>query len=89
MVRDTFQDGRIRVHEEVVTSLDGKPINVLVHTAPVRGVEGEISGVIEMSANITKIANCNATHFHRPPDQLHLTRFKGADQRVGRRDLSG
>jgi PAS domain S-box-containing protein len=55
MVRDTFQDGRIRVHEEVVTSLDGKPINVLVHTAPVRNAEGEITSIIEMSANITKI----------------------------------
>jgi PAS domain S-box-containing protein len=55
MVRDTFADGRLRVHEEVVTSLEGKPINLLVHTAPVRNAEGSVISVIEMSANITKI----------------------------------
>lgn len=54
-VRDTFQDGQIRVHEEVVTSHKGQPINVLVHTAPLRDAEGRISSVMEMSANITKI----------------------------------
>jgi len=55
MVQDTFADGRVRVHEEVVTSQYGQPINVLVHTAPVRDENGEIQRVIEMSANITKI----------------------------------
>lgn len=55
MVRQTFEDGRLRVHEEVVTSVKGVPINVLVHTAPIRNVEGQIKSVMEMSANITKI----------------------------------
>lgn len=54
-VRNTFEDGQVRVHEEVVTSRDGRPINVLVHTAPIRNAEGKISSVMEMSANITKI----------------------------------
>lgn len=55
MVRQTFEDGLLRVHEEVVTSIKGNPINVLVHTAPIRNFEGKITSVMEMSANITKI----------------------------------
>ncbi|MCK5125615.1 MAG: PAS domain-containing sensor histidine kinase [candidate division Zixibacteria bacterium] len=54
-VRKTFQDGTARNHEEVVTSLTGEPINVLVHTAPLRNSEGEIETVIEMSTNITQL----------------------------------
>lgn len=55
MVQDTFIDGQRRVHEEVVTSKDGKLLNVLVHTAPIRNPAGEISGVMEMGADITRI----------------------------------
>ncbi len=55
MVQDTFNDGKRRVHEEVVTSKDGRLLNVLVHTAPIRNPEGEISGVMEMGADITRI----------------------------------
>ncbi len=55
IVQDTFKDGQLRVHEEVVTSLDGRPINVLVHTAPLRDADGKITRVMEMSANITQI----------------------------------
>jgi len=55
VVRDTFKDGRIRTHEEVVTSQDDEKINVLVRTAPVRNVLGEIDRVLEVSTNITQI----------------------------------
>jgi PAS domain S-box-containing protein len=55
MVKDTFSDGKQRVHEEVVTSKDGDLLNVLVHTAPIRNADGEISGVMEMGADITRI----------------------------------
>ncbi len=55
MIQDTFKDGKRRIHEEVVTSKDGKPINVLVHTAPIKGNSGEITSVMEMSADITRI----------------------------------
>ncbi len=54
-VRQTFQDGKIYVHEEVVTSRQGEPINVLVHTAPIKSADGRILSVMEMSANITQI----------------------------------
>ncbi|MFH0766199.1 MAG: PAS domain-containing protein [Calditrichota bacterium] len=55
IVRQTFADGQLRVHEEVVTSRSGKSINVLVHTSPIFNSSGEIEHVIEMSADITQI----------------------------------
>jgi PAS domain S-box-containing protein len=55
IVKQTFEDGLIRQHEEVVTSLSGERINVLVCTAPVRNLAGEIDRVIEMSTDITQL----------------------------------
>ncbi|NIS12065.1 MAG: histidine kinase, partial [Thermoplasmata archaeon] len=36
-------------------SLDGKQMNVLVTTAPIRDPDGNITGVMEMSADITQV----------------------------------
>ncbi len=55
IVMQTFNDGGIHVHEEVVCSQDNKSINVLVTTAPIYGADGEVEHVIEMSADITQI----------------------------------
>ncbi len=55
IVQQTFQDGEVRVHEEVVTSQDKERMNVLVHTAPLRNADGQVHQVIEMSINITEI----------------------------------
>jgi PAS domain S-box-containing protein len=55
MVRQTFDDGEVHIHEEVVTKRDGERVNVVVTTAPVFDAAGEIDGVIEMSADITQI----------------------------------
>jgi len=54
-VQETFEDGELRTREEVVTSLDGKQMNVLVTTAPIRNEQGQITGVMEMSADITEV----------------------------------
>jgi len=54
-VRQTFEDGLARYHEEVVTSQSGEQINVLVHTAPLRNGDGKIEKVIEMSTDITQL----------------------------------
>jgi len=54
-VRRTFEDGTIHRHEEVVTTLDGRTINCMVHTAPIRDANGKISHVIEMSLDITEL----------------------------------
>ena len=54
-VRQTFADGQVRMHEEVVTDRHGQQINVLVSTAPVKNADGSIENVIEMSTDITQI----------------------------------
>jgi PAS domain S-box-containing protein len=54
-VQQTFEDGEVHECEEVVAARDGRQINVLVSTAPIRNSRGEIRYVMEMSADITQI----------------------------------
>ncbi len=51
----TFSDGESHGTEEVVTSRSGKQYNVIIQTAPIRDENGEITQVMEISTNITKI----------------------------------
>ena len=55
IIQQTFKDGQVHTSEEVVTSQDNKRMNVMVFTAPIRDVDGNINQVIEMSADITEI----------------------------------
>jgi len=55
IVRETFDDGKMRIQEGVVTSVKGETINVLIHTAPIHDSNGGIKYVMEMSANITQV----------------------------------
>jgi len=55
IIQQTFEDGIVRTHEEVVTSQDNKRMDVMVFTAPIRDIHGNIDYVIEMSADITEI----------------------------------
>ncbi len=55
VVLQTFQDGKIHHHEEVVTDRDDNNMNVMVTTAPVFDLEGNVDTVIEMSTDITQI----------------------------------
>jgi PAS domain S-box-containing protein len=55
IVKQTFEDGEIRTHEEVVTSQNRDRMNVLVCTAPIHDASGRITRVIEMSTDITEI----------------------------------
>jgi PAS domain S-box-containing protein len=55
VVKETFQDGKSRTHEEVVTSRAGEQMNVLVTTSPIRDPEGDIAAVMELSADITQV----------------------------------
>jgi len=55
LVQETFEDGEFRTREEVVTSLSGETIHVLVTAAPIRNGQGQIIRVMEMSANITQV----------------------------------
>jgi PAS domain S-box-containing protein len=54
-VQETFDDGALHTREEVVTSLRGERQHVLVTAAPLRDDLGRITGVMEMSANITQV----------------------------------
>jgi len=54
-VQATFQDGEIHQSEEVVTTNKGERVNILVYTAPIRVVNGEVKSVMEMSTDITQI----------------------------------
>ena len=51
--RETFQDGEARNHEEVVTSVSGKKINMMCVTTPLFNEEGKPTAIIEMSTDIT------------------------------------
>jgi len=55
IIEQTFKDGQIHSHEEVVTSQDKKRLNVMVFTAPIEDADGNIEHVVEMSADITQI----------------------------------
>ena len=54
-VRATFLDGQVHESEEVVTTNRGEPVNTLVYTAPLRDANGTVTGVMEMSTNITQV----------------------------------
>ena len=54
-VQETFEDGEPHTREEIVTSLRGTRQHVLVTAAPLRDSDGRVTGVMEMSANITQV----------------------------------
>jgi PAS domain S-box-containing protein len=54
-MQGTLDDGEIREHEEVLTARDGRKLNMLCTTAPIREADGSIRSVIEMSVDITQI----------------------------------
>ncbi|MBU0743055.1 PAS domain-containing sensor histidine kinase [bacterium] len=54
-VERTFLDGRRHRSEQLVRTLDGRDVSVLVYTTPLRDAAGDITSVMEMSANITEI----------------------------------
>jgi signal transduction histidine kinase len=54
-VQQCFDDGGIHSQEEIVTSLDGSHKNVLVTAAPLRDRHGQITAVMELSADITAV----------------------------------
>lgn len=54
-VEQTFRDGQSHSSQERVTCLDGKDVEVIVYTTPVRDESGKITSVMEMSTDITDI----------------------------------
>lgn len=56
-VAQVFEDGNIHSSEEIVSSKDGKSINMLVYATPITDNDGNIVFVMEMSTNITNLMN--------------------------------
>lgn len=56
-VERTFRDGQKHQSEEIVRTIDGREVNVLVNTTPIRNDAGEVTDVIEMSTDITELKN--------------------------------
>ena len=54
-VQEAFEDGAMHTREESVRSRDGTHRNVLVTAAPIRDPQGNITHVMEMSADITQV----------------------------------
>ncbi|MEJ2187849.1 MAG: ATP-binding protein [Acidobacteriota bacterium] len=54
-VDETFVDGLVHVSEETLVTRDGRRVNVVVHTQPVRDEKGEISAVMEVFTDITEV----------------------------------
>ena len=61
-VERTFRDGQMHQSEEVVTTLDGRELAVVVYTTPVRDEGGNIVAVMEMSADVTEIKHLQKQH---------------------------
>ena len=54
-VAQTFEDGKTHGSEEVLIDNQGREMHVVVHTAPVRDAEGNITAVMEVFDDITEI----------------------------------
>ena len=54
-VEKTFHDGQSYGSEEVVRTLDGSEVSVIVYTRPIRDTGGKIVAVMEMSTDISEI----------------------------------
>jgi signal transduction histidine kinase len=48
-------DGKTRIREEVGSVKDGQPMDYLVHLVPIRGPQGKIRFIVEMSTDITEV----------------------------------
>jgi len=54
-VAETFADGLPHNHESRIRALDGREVDVVVHSAPIRGSDGRVARVMEMSVDVTKV----------------------------------
>ena len=54
-VQKTFRDKDVHLTEETVRLANGKACQILIQTAPILDVDGEVAAVIEMATNITQV----------------------------------
>lgn len=53
--KGSFEDGLAHQSETVVTTVDGRKVNVLVVASPLHDADGNISSVMELSTDITEL----------------------------------
>jgi signal transduction histidine kinase len=54
-VRKTFQDKQIHITEETVQLANGKTCQIFIQTSPILDDNGEVTAVIEMATNISRV----------------------------------
>ncbi|MCG2721622.1 MAG: ATP-binding protein [Thermodesulfovibrionales bacterium] len=54
-VQKTFKDKKVHISEETVQLYNGSMAQMIVHSAPIMDITGNVSAVVEMSTNITKV----------------------------------
>jgi len=52
--RATFEDGQVRVSDETGVDRNGRKCHYVVHLAPLRGDDGEVKYVVEMTTDLTE-----------------------------------
>ena len=60
----TFEDGKHHSGEESVVTREGQVAHVVVTSAPLRDRHGRLTGVVEMSTNITELKNLRSELDH-------------------------
>jgi PAS domain S-box-containing protein len=53
-ILDTFEDGRVTVSDEAGVDRQGRSCHYVVHRAPLRGSDGRVDHVIEMTTDLTE-----------------------------------
>jgi PAS domain S-box-containing protein len=54
-VEATFADGQNHPSEQLLTTVDGRQVPVMVHTTPIRDANGEVVAVMEMHTDIAEV----------------------------------
>jgi PAS domain S-box-containing protein len=54
-VAETFADGKVHTSEEILVDNQGREVHVLVYTAPMKEITGEITSVMEMATDVTEM----------------------------------
>ncbi len=54
-VQKTFEDKKSHISEETIHTLNGKESQIVVYSAPILDDSGDVTSVMELAANITKV----------------------------------
>jgi len=55
IVRETFADGQVHHSEEIVETLDGRTVDLIVYSMPIHDRNGDVTQVMEVATDITEV----------------------------------